>query len=102
MWRRLVEEEAGAMTAAGAGGLVRSDRIGEAAGVADDRHRAVAHGDELAQPARLVARRHQEEIAAAEDELAQRFVEVQAHRHLLRIAGRQRQQRPRVLLVALA
>src|SRR5581483_10131475 len=38
-------------------------RVGQAAGVAHDGHAAVAHGDHLAQPARLKFGRHQEHVA---------------------------------------
>ena len=49
-------------------------RVAQPADMRDNRQRAVAHGAELRQAARLEARRHQQRIAAALDQMRQAFV----------------------------
>src|SRR5581483_5415365 len=72
--RRRVEDEAGPARQA----LVRVlDGVREAAGAADERHRPVPEGDQLAEPARLVARRHEEHVAAGVDLLPEWRVELE-------------------------
>ena len=51
--------------------VVVLDRVVEAARCADDRERAVLHRVHLVEPARLVQRRHQEEVAARFNDVAQ-------------------------------
>ncbi len=51
------------------------DRIDQPAGGAHDRHGAVAQAVHLVQAARLEARRHQEHVGAAFDEVREAFVE---------------------------
>ena len=54
---------------------LRRDGVGEAAGAADDRHRAVPHRDQLADPARLEPARHAEDVRTAVDLLREADVE---------------------------
>src|SRR5262249_15816652 len=61
----------------------------QAAGRANDRDGAVAKGIELAEPTRLVTRRHQEKIASTLDSMREPEVEVDSHRQILWSAGRQ-------------
>ena len=63
------------------------DGVGEAAGAAYDRHGAVAHGDQLAEAARLVARGHEEEIAAAVEKLAEPVIELDARGYAIGVTG---------------
>src|SRR5439155_8288600 len=51
-----------------------SDVCSSDLGAADDRDRAVAQGVHLGQPARLVARRDEEQIAAGDHEMRERGV----------------------------
>jgi len=44
--------------------IIRLHAVAQAAGLAHDRQRAVAHGDHLRQAARLKARRHEQKVAA--------------------------------------
>src|SRR4030042_230064 len=69
-WGVFVEYETVTLTV-GAG--VVADGVGQAAGVAHHGDGAVAQGDELAQAAGLEARGHEEQVAAAVDELRQRM-----------------------------
>ena len=67
--RGLVEQEAGVVV----------DGVGEPAGAPRDGHGAVAHGDQLAEAARLEPARHAEDVAAAVDLLGEAGVEADAH-----------------------
>ena len=51
--------------------LAGADGVVEAAGLADDGHRAIAHGDQLAQAAGLAAGGHQEQVRRAVDPAGQ-------------------------------
>ena len=57
----------------------RPHGVGQPAGPANDRHGPVAEGDELAEAARLVAGRHEEEIGAGVDPPGQALVEPDVH-----------------------
>ena len=65
------------------------DRILEAARFADDGNGAVAQGDELAQAARFVPRRHEEHVGSGVDLVGQGFVEGDVRRYLGRMAAGQ-------------
>ena len=62
-------------------GLVGLNGILQAAGLPDDGHRAVAHGDHLAQSTGFALGRHQEQVRAGVNGHGQRLVVIQAHRH---------------------
>ena len=62
-------------------GLIGLHRILQAAGLPDDGHRAIAHGDHLAQAAGLTLGGHQEQVRAGIDGHGQLLVIVQPHRH---------------------
>ena len=62
--------------------------IRQSAGMADNRQSPVTHGDHLSQAAGFEARRHQEHIAAAVDQVRQGFLEGDKDGHLLRESGR--------------
>ena len=61
--------------------LVGGDGVLQPAGLPDDGHGAVAHGDHLAQAAGLTAGGHQEQVRAGVDGHGQLLVVVQPHGH---------------------
>ena len=65
------------------------DGVLEAADLADDGHRAVFHGDHLAQAAGLVARRHEEQVGAGVDLVGQFLAEADLDGHFVGVAPRQ-------------
>ena len=65
-----------------------------------DRHRAVAQAVHLIQPARLEARRHQEDVGAAFDRVRQRLVESDVRADAIGVAARRAP--PHVLIARLA
>ena len=62
-------------------GLVRADGVLQSAGLPDDGHGAVPHGDHLTQAAGLALGGHQKQIRACIDGHGQLLVVVQAHGH---------------------
>ena len=81
------EVEAGA-DAGGERHLVGVDhRVAQPADMRDDRQRAVAQGAELRQAARLEARRHQQRVAAALDQMRQRLVVADLRADIVRVGG---------------
>ena len=62
-------------------GLIGLDRVLQPTSLPDNGHRAVAHGDHLAQPAWLTLGGHQKQVCAGIDGHRQIFVIVQANRH---------------------
>ena len=65
------------------------DRILEAARFADNGDGAVAQGDELAQAARFVPRRHEEHVGSGIDLMGQGFIEGNIRRYLRRMTAGQ-------------
>ena len=83
-------------------GLVGLDGILQTTGLPDDGHRAVAHGDHLAQAAGLALGGHQEQVRAGVDGHGQRLVIVQAHGHAAMILLGRPMEELLILPVALA
>ena len=81
---RVVVEEREAVALAG-GVVVAEHGIAQAAGLAHDRHGAVAQRDHLGQAARLKQRRHQEHVRAGIDAVRQLVVHLEARGHASRI-----------------
>ena len=83
-------------------GLVGLHRVLQAAGLPDDGHCTVPHGDHLAQAAGLALGGHQEQVSAGVNGHGQRLVVIQAHRHpsLILLGGPA--EKVLVLLIALA
>jgi len=77
----VVEDEAVALPR---GGVPEADGVGEAAGAVDDGRRPVAQAVHLVEPARLVPRRHQEQVAPCLDEVREGLAEGPLVRHLPR------------------
>src|SRR5438105_598454 len=74
------------------------DSVRQSSGCPDEGNGAVAQADELAQPARLKAGRHQKQVAAGVDPLRQAGVKMKVNLDLAAVA---RLQVPEELLVAL-
>ncbi len=74
-----VEGEAGRAPGGQGRGVGVDDGVGEPAGAAHQRQRAVAQGIELRQAARLEARRHDDAVAARHNQVRQRLVIAERH-----------------------
>src|ERR1041385_7951994 len=76
------------------------DRVVEAAGRAHNRNRAVFEAVNLIEPARLIARRHQEHIGARFDLVRERVVETYGDADSLRVHGRELRNQLLIFLIA--
>ena len=74
---------AGAFDVRGLRTAVADNRVGQAARLADDRHRAVLQAVHLVQAAGLEAAGHEENVAAGLDAVGQGVGELQPHGDLL-------------------
>ena len=70
-------------------GIPQLHRVGEAAGLVHDRHRAVAQAVHLVEAARLVARRHQEHVGAGLDQVRELVREAVVEADLARERARE-------------